>query len=70
VADTGPGVDPAIAGRMFDAFCTTKEHGTGLGLAISKSIVGSHRGHIEYRPNAPRGACFLVTLPTGPELPR
>jgi two-component system sensor kinase FixL len=70
VADSGPGVDPAIAGRMFDAFCTTKEQGTGLGLAISKSIIGSHRGHIDYRPNAPRGACFLVTLPTGPESPR
>lgn len=70
VADSGPGVDPAIAGRMFDPFCTTKEQGTGLGLAISKSIIGSHRGHIEYRPNAPRGACFLVTLPTGRESPR
>ena len=70
VADSGPGVDPAIAGRMFDPFCTTKEQGTGLGLAISKSIIGSHRGHIEYRPNAPRGACFLVTLPIGRESPR
>jgi two-component system sensor kinase FixL len=70
VADSGSGVDPAIVGRMFDPFCTTKEQGTGLGLAISKSIVGSHRGHIEYRPNAPRGACFLVTLPTGRESAR
>lgn len=70
VADGGPGVDPAIVGRMFDPFCTTKEQGTGLGLAISKSIIGSHRGRIEYRPNAPRGAYFLVTLPTGRESPR
>jgi len=70
VADCGPGVDPAIVGRMFDPFCTTKEQGTGLGLAISKSIVGSHRGRIEYRVNTPRGACFVVTLPTGRESPR
>jgi two-component system sensor kinase FixL len=70
VADNGPGVDPAIAGRIFDPFCTTKEQGTGLGLAISKSIVGLHRGRIEYRPNTPCGACFVVTLPTGRESPR
>ena len=70
VADNGPGVDGAIAGRMFDPFCTTKERGTGLGLAISKSIVTAHRGRIEYRPNTPRGACFVVTLPTGRESPR
>jgi two-component system sensor kinase FixL len=70
VSDCGPGVDPAIAGRIFDPFCTTKEQGTGLGLAISKSIVGSHRGRIEYQPNTPRGARFVVTLPIGRELPR
>ncbi len=63
VLDNGPGVDPSIAGRIFDPFCTTKEQGTGLGLAISRSIVEAHRGRLEYRPNSPRGACFLVTLP-------
>lgn len=70
VADSGPGVEPAIVERIFDPFCTTKEQGTGLGLAISKSIVGSHRGRIEYRPNAPCGAIFIVTLPVGRASPR
>jgi two-component system, LuxR family, sensor kinase FixL len=70
VADSGPGVEPAIVERMFDPFCTTKEQGTGLGLAISKTIVGSHRGRIDYHPNAPRGACFVVTLPLGRASPR
>ena len=70
VLDCGPGVDPAIANRIFDPFCTTKEQGTGLGLAISKSIVEAHRGRIEYRPNLPRGACFLVTLPTAKDMTR
>jgi two-component system sensor kinase FixL len=65
VADSGPGVEPGIVERIFDPFCTTKEQGTGLGLAISRSIVGSHRGRIEYRPNVPCGACFVVTLPVG-----
>ena len=70
VADTGPGVEPALINRIFDPFCTTKEQGTGLGLAISKSIVGSHRGRIEYRSNMPRGACFVVILPVGRASPR
>jgi two-component system, LuxR family, sensor kinase FixL len=67
VVDTGPGVDPAIALRMFDAFCTTKQQGTGLGLAISRSIIQAHRGRLEYRPAAPHGACFIVTLPVTQE---
>lgn len=70
VIDFGPGVDPAIAQRIFDPFCTTKEQGTGLGLAISKSIVEAHRGRLEYRPNAPRGACFVVTLPVATDATR
>jgi signal transduction histidine kinase len=70
VADSGPGVETGIVDRIFDPFCTTKEQGTGLGLAISKSIVGSHRGRIEYRPNTPCGASFVMTLPVGRASPR
>ncbi len=70
VADSGPGVEPAIVDRIFDPFCTTKEQGTGLGLAISKSIVGSHRGRIEYRPDTACGATFVIALPVGRASPR
>ncbi len=63
VCDNGPGVAPGIATRLFDPFCTTKPNGTGLGLAISRTIVRSHQGTLEYRPNVPRGACFTVRLP-------
>lgn len=69
VIDSGPGVDPAIADRIFDPFCTTKEHGTGLGLAISRSIVEAHRGQLDYHANSPAGACFSIRLPTGPGAP-
>lgn len=70
VVDSGPGVDPSIAQRIFDPFCTTKEQGTGLGLAISRTIVEAHRGRLELRPNAPHGACFLMTLPSDRESAR
>jgi two-component system sensor kinase FixL len=63
VCDNGPGVLQSIVPRLFDPFCTTKPHGTGLGLAISRTIVKSHEGSLDYRPNAPSGACFVVRLP-------
>lgn len=63
VCDNGPGVAESIAPRLFDPFCTTKTHGTGLGLAISRTIIKSHQGSLDYRPNTPRGACFTVRLP-------
>jgi two-component system sensor kinase FixL len=63
VCDNGPGVSQAIASRLFEPFCTTKAAGTGLGLAISRTIVGSHRGTLDYHPNASRGACFVIRIP-------
>ena len=63
VCDNGPGLAPAIVARLFDPFCTTKPNGTGLGLAISRTIIKSHQGSLEHRPNSPRGACFIVRLP-------
>ena len=63
VLDAGPGIDPAIRERLFEAFATTKPEGTGLGLAISRSIIESHRGKLNWRANAPRGSCFYFHLP-------
>ena len=63
VSDLGPGVDPAIRERLFDAFFTTKPEGTGLGLAISRSIIENHGGRLAQRPNDPAGSCFYFTLP-------
>jgi two-component system sensor kinase FixL len=63
VSDLGPGVDPAIRERLFDAFFTTKPEGTGLGLAISRSIIENHGGRLAHRPNQPMGSCFYFTLP-------
>jgi two-component system sensor kinase FixL len=67
VCDNGPGVDPGIADRMFDPFCTTKPNGTGLGLPMSRTIVHAHGGTVSHVPAQPHGACFLVRLPAGEE---
>ena len=64
VSDTGAGLPPDRADRIFDAFFTTKPHGTGMGLRISRSIVESHGGRLWAGENVPRGASFHFTLPT------
>jgi signal transduction histidine kinase len=65
VIDGGTGVPPAMVGKLFMPFFTTKEvgKGTGLGLAISRNLVEEHGGQIIYsKAAAPLGACFTVTL--------
>ena len=67
VSDTGVGLPPQQADKIFNAFFTTKTHGTGMGLRISRSIVESHGGRLWAADNPPRGARFCFTLPTQTE---
>jgi len=69
VNDTGVGLPPEQADRIFTAFFTTKPHGTGMGLSISRSIVESHGGRLWAADNAPRGASFCFSLPGKAEAP-
>lgn len=64
VADSGPGVPQNVVERLFTPFLTTKPSGTGLGLVSSQTIVRAHQGTLNYGPNMPRGARFLVRLPS------
>jgi len=64
IEDTGPGIAPEVAGRLFQPFATHgKTHGTGLGLSICKKIVEDHGGKINARSEPGRGAVFSFTLP-------
>jgi signal transduction histidine kinase/CheY-like chemotaxis protein len=62
VQDSGMGLDPLIAERIFDAFHTTKPAGLGMGLSISRSIVESHGGRLWATPNDDFGTTFQFTL--------
>ena len=46
VADTGPGLAPELAGRLFEPFVSTKPGGMGVGLSICRTIVEAHSGRI------------------------
>jgi PAS domain S-box-containing protein len=63
VRDSGPGLDPASLGHLFNAFYTTKSGGMGMGLAICRSIIEAHEGQLYASANEPRGAVFQFTLP-------
>ncbi|MBC8097207.1 MAG: cyclic nucleotide-binding domain-containing protein [Akkermansiaceae bacterium] len=64
IEDTGAGIAPEIADRLFEVFATFgKAHGTGLGLSICKKIVEDHHGRIWLRKEAGRGAIFCFALP-------
>ena len=62
VCDSGAGIDPTVATRLFEPFVTTKTEGMGLGLLVTRSIVESHGGRIWATPNPEHGTTFTFTL--------
>lgn len=65
ISDEGPGIPAENVQKIFQPFFTTKSvgDGSGLGLSVVHGIIKSHRGTIEYQPNIPTGATFIITFP-------
>ncbi len=69
VADTGPGLDPEAAARVFERFYradtarTRSAGGTGLGLSIVAAIVAAHGGAVTVDTSPGSGSVFRVRLP-------
>jgi len=63
ISDTGPGLPPEVASRLFHPFVTTKEKGMGIGLSICHSIVEAHGGRIWATPGEKGGVSFHFRLP-------
>jgi len=69
VRDTGIGIPASIQSRIFDPFYRGQqkgaEHvsGSGLGLNLVKTVIESHKGHVEVESLDGQGATFHVYLP-------
>jgi signal transduction histidine kinase len=64
VEDSGIGIDPRLAERLFEPFYSTKTEGTGIGLSISRSIIEAHHGRIWAAKNDDFGTTFSFEVPT------
>lgn len=62
VSDSGSGLEPHIAERLFHPFMSTKPSGMGLGLSICHTIISSHGGRIWVEPSELGGTSFNFTL--------
>ena len=63
VADNGPGIDPTMAGSLFEPYQTSKEDGMGMGLSISRSIIEAHNGKLWADEQRQQGALFYINIP-------
>lgn len=63
VRDSGPGISPTVAGRLFEPFVTSKQDGMGMGLNICRTIIELHHGRLEHRPGPAGGTVFSIVLP-------
>ena len=74
VTDTGPGIAPEEAERIFEPFCQgqTKlwrdKGGSGLGLSISREFIRRHQGRLWLESELGVGSSFIFELPISPPL--
>lgn len=63
LTDSGPGLAPEVASRLFQPFVTTKSGGMGVGLSICHSIISQHGGRIWAEACPKGGTVFRIVLP-------
>lgn len=61
VSDSGPGIQPSDAHRIFRPFHTTKPDGTGIGLSLARQIAHAHGGMLLLLQSRP--TTFVIRLP-------
>ena len=69
VADSGPGISPEVAARLFQPFVSSKANGMGVGLSICRTIMETHGGRIWADSGPDGGAVFTLALPAVVDVP-
>ena len=64
ISDSGAGMQPQLAERLWRPHFVNNQRQTGIGLHVTRAIVESHGGRIECASNVPRGTCIELTFPT------
>jgi signal transduction histidine kinase len=64
VIDTGPGMPPEVAAKIFEPLFTTKARGLGLGLTVSRMLAENNAGTLTFVTAAGAGTTFTLTVPT------
>jgi signal transduction histidine kinase len=69
VADTGPGIAPALKNRIFEPFVRgeTASSGVGLGLATVRRLAEAHHGRADFRSEIGQGSVFWFEIPVAPK---
>jgi signal transduction histidine kinase len=65
VTDSGEGITPDVAAKIFNPLFTTRAKGTGLGLPIAKRLVEAHEGNIKLTSEPGKGTSIMIELPLG-----
>ena len=62
VIDSGHGIAPEVAERLFSPFFSTKAEGMGMGLSICRTAIEFHGGTLSHADNPEGGTIFTFAL--------
>lgn len=66
ITDTGPGIPPELAVKVFEPFFSTKpphRGARGMGLPMVQEVVSKHAGMVHFDTSYPKGCRVIVELP-------
>lgn len=63
ISDSGEGIPPENADKIFSPFFTTRSNGSGIGLSLCQRIITGHGGTIHVSSSYTRGSEFIIRLP-------
>jgi len=62
VLDRGPGIEAALADRIFEPFFTSRASGTGLGLFIARELAQCNGALLVFEPRSGGGSIFRIVF--------